>query len=197
MVPVQLGEQMMTKVKNQSKVSFDRGYKWLHWSMAALFLLMFLALQGFANAKTDADRMTMLVGHSSIGTIISILLLIRIIKRFVRRSPRPIHNVTLRQKAIAKFVQLALYFFMIFVPLTGYLTASVHELPVMVFGVFDFNEGARISYDHSVFEIIRAAHEYGIYSLMVLLMVHIGAALYHRLIKKDDVLASMTRYKKV
>jgi len=39
------------------------------------------------------------------------------------------------------------------------------------------------------------AHELGTKMIMILLVLHIGGALYHRFVKKDDVLASMTRVK--
>ena len=65
--------------------SYSWSYKLLHWVMALLIFVMFLALQGFQVGMTDTDRIEMLVGHSSIGTFITMLLLIRIVKRFVFR----------------------------------------------------------------------------------------------------------------
>lgn len=42
------------------------------------------------------------------------------------------------------------------------------------------------------FDVMRDMHEAGITLLMMLLVVHIGAAPYLRIVKKDDVLASIT-----
>ncbi|MFT4929480.1 MAG: cytochrome b561 [Phenylobacterium sp.] len=194
----------MTTLTNQSAHQpaegpakhYDRGYKWLHWSMAILVLLMLLALIGFAQEMTTEEYKTILTGHSSIGTVISLLLIMRMSKRFIKRDPRPAQNIAQWQQRASKMVQLGLYFCMVFIPLTGYLSARFHQLPVKVFGYFDLNHSAQQAYQQQTFELVRGAHEFGIKLLMVLLVVHIGAVIYHRLIKKDDVLASMVKSNK-
>lgn len=185
----------MTTLTNQSTQTsakhFDRGYRWLHWSMAILVPLMLLALLGFAQQMTTEEHITMLTGHSSIGTLITVLLMIRVAKRFIKRDPRPVQNIARWQQNASKAVQLGLYFCMVFIPLTGYLTARFHQLPVKVFGYFELNPAAQQSDEQQTFEMLRQAHEFGINLIMVLLVIHIGAAIYHRLINKDGVLASM------
>lgn len=176
-------------------VAYDRAYKWLHWSMAFLVMLMLFAVFGFAGDMSAEERMAMLTGHSSIGTLISVLLVLRLSKRFIRRDPRPTQNTPLWQQRAAKTVQLGLYFSIVFVPLTGYLTARFHALPVKVFGSFDISASAHSNFDQTAFSLLRQAHEFGTKLIMVLLVLHIGAAFYHRLIKKDAVLASMTSAK--
>jgi len=66
-------------------------------------------------------------------------------------------------------------------------------LPVMVFGAFNLNQAGSQGFNQETFDMIRLAHELGTKMIMILLVLHIGGALYHRLIKKDNVLASMTR----
>ena len=188
---------MDTLIKNnESQVkSFDKGYKWLHWSMAILVMLMLFAAVGFAPGMPQSEHMEMLTGHSSIGTLVSILLIMRVAKRFVKRDPQPMQNIAHWQKLASKVVQLGLYFSLVFVPVTGYLTARFHELPVMVFGAFNLNQAGSQGFNQETFEMIRLAHELGTKMIMILLVLHIGGALYHRFVKKDDVLASMTSLK--
>jgi cytochrome b561 len=119
------------------------------------------------------------------------LLIIRVAKRFVRRDPLPIQDIKGWQQKLAKMVQLGLYCAMIAVPLTGYLSARFHQLPVKVFGYFNINQSSTQSGEQGWFEWLRACHEVSIQLLMVLLVVHIGAAVFHRLVLKDQVLASM------
>ena len=171
--------------------SYDRGYKWLHWSMAVLILLMFMAGFGFADAQTDDEHMIMLIGHSSIGTVLSLLLILRISKRFVHRSVKPIQPLPVLQQYAAKAVHLGLYACMIFIPVSGYLTASMHPLPVQVFSIFNISQGAADAASEQSFNLLRQVHEYGIQLIMLLLVLHIGAALYHKFVNKDGVLASM------
>lgn len=187
---------MLKKNLNPSSVvAYDRSYKILRWSMAFLTILMFLAILGFASVTNVEEHKTMLVGHSSIGILISILILIRITKRFIRKDPKPLQDIKNWQRIAANIVQSALYFCMIFVPITGYLTARLHELPVKAFATFNLSQTSPDNYDQAAFNLIRQAHEIGIYLFMSLLVLHIGAALYHRLILKDSVFSTMTTQK--
>ncbi len=185
----------LEKIEPSQMARFDKAYKWLHWSMAVLVMLMLFAVLGFAQVSTTQEHLEMLTGHSSIGTLITILLIVRISKRFIKRDPRPVQNIAHWQKLASTAVQLGLYLCLIFVPLTGYLSARFHELPVKVFGFFDLNQSGQHAFNQGTFDMIRLAHEWGTKVIMVLLVLHIGGALYHRLIKKDDVLASMTTTK--
>jgi cytochrome b561 len=182
----------MTTNSNQS---FDLGYKIIHWAMAVLVLLMFFGLIGFAAATTEAERMEMLVGHSSMGTLISIFVLIRLYKRFIKKDAIPVQNISASQRFASHAVQYAIYFLLVLIPMSGYLTANFHELPVMVFGSFDINGGRE--FNQALFDNLKTVHQTGIFSLMGLLVMHIGAALFHGIIKRDGVLGSMTRFKKV
>jgi len=184
------GESIMST----NRKSFSLGYKIIHWLMAALVLLMFFGIVGFAQAITDEDRMGMLVGHSSMGTLISIFVIIRIYKRFIRKDEVPEQKVSKIQRKISLSVQYGIYFLLVFIPFSGYLAANFHELPVMVFGNFNINGGGE--FKQNLFENLRFIHQFCIYSLMGLLVLHIGAALLHGIVIRDGVLGSMTRFKK-
>lgn len=169
--------------------SYDALYKWVHWLMAVLVLLMFMAFFGFAQADTDAKKMEMLLGHSSIGTLITILIVIRLTKRFVIKSPVPQQNISETQKKLAHVGHMALYILLVLVPVSGYLTANAHQLPVMVFSQFQL--GAVAQYSEEMFMSFRFVHETAIKVLLVTLIAHIGAAVFHGLVKKDGVFSSM------
>ena len=181
---------MIDKINNNLYENrYDKGYKWLHWLMAVLVILMFMATFGFAQAETDAEKMEMLVGHSSMGTLIFILFVIRFSKRFIAISPRPTHDISPMNSMAAKVGHLALYLLLFIVPVTGYLTASTHELPVFLFGqinLVEFNGHNKIS-----FEMLRGFHELAVQTLMVFVALHISAAAFHGLFKKDGVFSSM------
>ena len=165
--------------------SYSWSYKLLHWLMAALIFLMFFAFQGFNPEMSQEDRIVMLIGHSSIGTIISMLLLIRVSKRFIFKHTQPKTTGTF-QKA-AKATHLALYLLMVLVPLTGYLTANFHQLPVQVFGQFALNGEP----NSAMFELLRSLHTTTIYSLIALLSLHILAAVFHKFVLRDQTLYKM------
>lgn len=179
---------------NVSPTHYDLVYKILHWVMAVLVLMMFLAGMGFESAQTEADKLTMLTGHSSLGTIIAILIFVRILKRFVKKDPVPEHDLPSLQKKLARTVQYLLYVLLILIPITGFLTARLHELPVNAFASFNYNAG--LLFDEQAFLNMRLIHEICIKSLMFLLAAHIGAALMHGFVKKDAVLKSMSLFRR-
>lgn len=167
--------------------SYSWSYKLLHWLLAVFILIMFFALQGFNPAMSDAERMQMLMGHSSIGTMISLLVLIRITKRFVLKHQRPSHPLPKWQARTAKLTHYALYALMLVVPITGYLSANVHSFDVLLFGHFPLNGHA----NEQTFTFIRQIHAISVKALLALVLVHIAAALMHKLVRKDKVLSSM------
>jgi len=180
-----------------SNNKFDKIQKLLHWCMAFLIILMLFALIGFANEMTIEEHKEMLIGHSSIGSIISVLLLFRIIKRISKKPKTSQIGQSKWQLIAANVVHFGLYLSMILVPVTGYLTARLHELPVMAFGSFKLNASAQI-YSESSFEFMRNTHEFSIVLLISLLTIHISAAICHKVILKDDVLKAMLpNFKKV
>lgn len=172
---------------------FDLGYKIIHWLMAVLVLLMFFAVIGFEQAVTKEERMEMLLGHSSMGTLISLFVVIRIYKRFIKKDAVPVQNISKVMRQISWAVHYAIYFLLVLIPISGYLTANAHELPVMLFGNFNINGG--LEFNQNLFESLRAIHQVGIYLLMGLLVLHVSAVLIHGVVFRDGVLGSMTRYK--
>jgi len=178
----------------QTTLDYDKGYKWLHWLMALLVILMFLAKFGFAQALTDQDKIEMLIGHSSIGSLLFILFVIRFSKRFILKSPRPHHKLNKKVSKIAKINHLALYMLLFYVPVTGYLSARVHELPVYWFGKINLSH--LVNHQNSNFDLLRYLHELGVNMLIILVFVHISAAIYHKVFTNDNVMSSMLPSKK-
>jgi len=150
---------------------------------------MFLAVFGFAQATTNVAKIEMLMGHSTIGSLIFILLLIRFSKRFIFKSPRPKHDLSALTNTAAKAAHIALYALLFYVPVTGYLVARAHELPVLWLGQINLTK--LIEHEQSNFEQLRSFHEIGVQLLMLLVVIHIVAALLHRIVKKDGVFSSM------
>lgn len=166
---------------------YSFSYKLLHWSMALLLCLMLFAFWGFNPELSAQERTTMLVGHSSIGTIISVLFIIRFTKRFVLNHQRPEITGTQQQKQAAKVIHKLMYLFMFMVPATGYATANFHQLPVKVFAQFSLNSHA----DLTLFNTLKTLHLSAIYGLISLVLVHLVAAIYHKLVLKDQTMAKM------
>lgn len=177
-------------VNGYSKLS-----KVLHWVMAVLVMLMFMAFFGFEQAITEQQKIEMLMGHASIGSLITILICARLYNTFINKAPKPNHNLIRWQQVVSSVSHKLLYVLLVLVPITGYLTANHHQLPVMAFGSINLSAGV-IEYSEESFAMFRSFHTSSIISLMILLVLHISAALFHKIVLKDTVFASMWRSKK-
>jgi len=176
-------------IENKSeKHHYTRSYRLLHWIMAGGFISLLVAGQQFNLDLTDSYKMAGLRYHSSIGVIILASVLGLLIKRFLLRHKRPVANMTLLKKFLAHAVQLSLYSIAILLPVSGLLTAYYSDTPTALFGTFDLSQ---FTSDPGMFKDWRQVHEWATFAAIALALSHAGAAMYHHLIVKDNVLTSM------
>lgn len=161
----------------------------LHWLMALLVLTMLLL--GVGMMSTVSPRFSELFGwHRSIGAVVLVLVAIRLINRLLRGAPPLPDGLPRWQKAAAKGSHVALYLLMFAIPLAGWAALSAGAYPVVIFGVVELPPVV----DHSdrLFTILRTAHIWLAFALFSVWLLHFAAALFHRLIRRDTVLQSMT-----
>lgn len=163
--------------------------KALHWAIALIMITMLIFGQGFDGSE-GADLAFSLTGHSSLGMIVISLILMRVFWRIGHPPPSLPDTVPPLQRTAARLSHLALYGLMIYLPATGIITAAAHEIPIMTFGAFDLR-GVLAFLGADDFEGRRYLHEIGTKALIGLLLVHIGAAVLHHFVQKDNILRRM------
>lgn len=157
----------------------------LHWLM--VFLVVFMFSLGWGREFVDGSlRLTFLTLHKSIGIFILCLAFIRLAWRFI--SPPPFYPSTLTaiEKSAATSVHTGLYIFLIALPLSGWAMVSFFGQILSFFGIFDlpslFHKNRDLAF------ILKQGHGILAYFFAGIIGLHSGAALYHHLIKKDDIL---------
>ncbi|MDP5206204.1 cytochrome b/b6 domain-containing protein, partial [Alishewanella sp. SMS9] len=75
-------------------------------------------------------------------------------------------------------------------PLSGYLMQNAAGLPVVL---FDVSLPMLLATDLAHYGLLRELHGWASVLLMLLIILHISAALQHGFIKRDGVLASMLK----
>jgi cytochrome b561 len=160
----------------------------LHWLMAALILAMLLIGAGMVSTTT-ARYPELLAWHRPIGIAILILALIRLVVRLTHRPPSLPADLPALQVAAAKGSHYLLYALMIAMPLIGWAMQSAGGYPIMLWkGVVLF---PILPHDVQVYGWLRVAHGLLAYAFFLLILAHLGAALFHGLIRRDGVLGSM------
>lgn len=155
-----------------------------HWGMAAL--IGWQALKVF-DRIADGEHwvgQTLVPWHVSIGTLLLVIVIARIIWS-VRQRQRP--QPEARIAPLVKAGHIALYVAMALMPITGILMLIGIGYGLNVFGVQLIPEGPEIAWMAAV----GGLHSPIAWTLLALIVGHIGMALYHHFVKKDDTLRRM------
>ena len=174
----------------------------LHWVSAGviLFLLglgfyMVEVLSG-TDSETLLERFALTQTHKSWGFVAFALVALRMIWRAMNPTPALPDGMSGLERAAAHGGHIALYACMIAMPISGWLMASASPLQDtygiknMVFGLFELPDPF-VPGSSELDETLKAVHFYTALALIVLMLVHIGAALKHAFVNKDGVLRRM------
>ncbi len=161
----------------------------LHWLMAVLIFAMLLIGAGMVSTTT-ARYPELLAWHRPIGLAILVLALIRLLVRTTHRPPALPADLPAIQVAAAKGSHYLLYALMIAMPLIGWAMQSAGGYPIILW------KGATLfpilPHDIQVYGWLRFTHGLLAYAFFLLVLAHLGAALFHGLVRRDGVFTSMT-----
>lgn len=164
----------------------------LHWAMALLLIsMLFLGLsmvQSLAVWQVEAVAL-----HKSFGIVALILVIIRLINTWRSVSPSLPNELSQMQRIAASATHTGLYISMLLMPLSGWLMQNADGRVVNVFGLFSLPN--LIAVDIRYFAFFREVHALAAWVFLLLIFMHISAALYHGLIKSDGVFSSMFKGK--
>lgn len=160
----------------------------LHWGMAVLVLAMLLIGIGMVSTTSNQYHQLLTV-HKTIGISILVLVAIRLINRLLNPPPPLPRDLPTWQAVMATASHWMLYTLMFVLPLVGWAMLSAGGYPIVVFGAVHLP--AILPHDLAVFAVLRTAHTVLAVLLFATFLAHLGAALFHGLIRKDGVLESM------
>ena len=171
----------------QAPISRPRGMAILHWTT----VLLLLAAAAFALTRDEVAgrvaRQWLLEGHRHTGLLVLLLAVLRIALRLRAGSlPQVIHSKLVR--SAAWLTHAALYLILLGLPLLGWALSNAEGKPVHLFGAA---LPALVAEDEDLADALLAWHQDVAWALLALVLLHIGAALYHHFVRRDDVLRSM------
>lgn len=162
----------------------------LHWLSAALmFTVVPIAWYLLSLEKTDPTRGSWQNLHKSIGITILALTLLRLVWRHFAPPPAMVGHQNQLEKILAEGAHVLLYVALLAMPISGYVGSVAGNHPVPFFGLFLLPVAVPVNptLAHAAHEV----HEVGQWALYLLLALHVAAALFHQLIRKDTVLRRM------
>jgi cytochrome b561 len=164
----------------------------LHW-LSAVLVLALLALgwfmvHGDIEASTKFDLYQL---HKSLGFLSLAFLLFRLCARLAERSPPAPASMGGWERRLAALAHAAFYALLLIAALSGWLRVSsaIIPIPSRFFDLFVIPN--LVGPDLAFSDAMASLHYVVSRLLIVLLALHVAAALKHHLIDRDDVLSRM------
>lgn len=153
--------------------------------------LILAVIFGLGTVYIDETRTSRnaLAIHQTVGFVMFLLAAARLYWRATHTPPPVPEDLSRGQKIAAAVTHWTLYLFLIGMPVSGYIGLAARGRPITVFGLFDLPHIVPRSFDLSA--NAQTLHYYAQFALYALLLLHVGAALYHRFILKDGILDRM------
>jgi cytochrome b561 len=160
----------------------------LHWTMAAMILAMLFIGIGMIASLPDYHWLISI--HKPLGMLVLVLAAIRLVNRLFNPPPPLPDGMPAWQRHAAIGSHVLLYTLMFAVPIVGWAMLSAARYPVVLYGPLQLPPIA--PQDPALFAALRTTHTVLALLLFATFLAHLGAALTHALIFRDDVFPSMT-----
>ena len=157
-----------------------------HWLVVVLLFALFLLGKYVNGLPNDAGKIVPLGIHITLGVITLIFVVARFIARFRLPQPAPAATDSAFLDWLGKVVHYALYALVLLMVVSGTSLSLRAGLLPIVFG----GSGAALPADFYAFNA-RMLHGFVAPALLLLVVLHVGAALYHQFMLKDNLLARM------
>ena len=164
----------------------------VHWFMALLMVAVFASIElRVLYAKGTEMRDFMKALHFMLGLSVLLMVVLRLAARWA--SPKPVEAAPANalqtwSQRLAAVGHLALYGFMLLMPLAGWLALSAAGKPIPFFGLeLPALMGPNKTFAHDIKELHEAVGEAGYW----LIGIHVAAALGHHYVLKDGLMSRM------
>ena len=163
--------------------------KTLHWVIAVLIIGLLGLGFYMQDLPLSPTKLKLYSWHKWAGVTTFLLVMVRIAWRGAHPPPALPAQMPKLQQFAAHAGHLALYVLMVAIPLSGWLMSSAKGFQTVWFGVLPIPD--LIGRDKALGELLGSVHA-NLNALLVLILVaHIGAALKHHFIERDDILRRM------
>lgn len=163
--------------------------KIFHWIVVVGVVVM-ISLGVWAEETPVSPLKFKLFGyHKATGILVLLTMIARLGWRL--RNPRPPlpDHMPPWEKRAAEITHWLLYGLLIAIPISGWVMSSAANFPVSMYGLFSLPD--LVGPSKALSKAAAQTHHLLLYLVMATLAAHIGAALRHHFMTKDDVLNGM------
>ena len=162
----------------------------LHWAVALFVLAMIPA--GVVMTQEGIGRSlqnTLFIFHKNMGVVVMLLVLARVLYRWANPPPPLPEAMAPAQARISRLTHGALYLLLLIVPLAGYIRVRAGGFPIEALDAMGLP--ALVPRSEALASAAKTVHWAGGIALAVLVALHVGAALFHGVIKRDGIFSRM------
>ncbi|TXG81986.1 MAG: cytochrome b [Sphingomonadales bacterium] len=172
----------------------------LHWLIALGVIGLIVAGKWMAGAinrpETQALAYDVFQLHKSVGITVLLLTILRLAWRLGHRPPPLPDAMPGWQKAAATGAHWLFYLLLIGIPLSGWalVSASPLGLPTLLYGVVEWPHIAALTHvadRQATAHQLEEVHELLGNAMLLLVLLHVAAALKHQYLDRDNLLARM------
>ena len=163
--------------------------KWLHWLIAICVLTTAPVAIAMTQVSEGPIQDALYNFHKSLGILIFILMALRLINRLTVGAPIAEPGIEPWQKTVSAAVHGSFYVLLIAMPIVGYVANSAYGAPTPFFGLFELPP--IVEKNEALATPLFALHRWVGFLVVVLVLIHVGAALYHHFSRGDNVLLRM------
>lgn len=171
----------------------------LHW-LIAIAIIGLLAVGKYMHGLPDShpDKFALYQMHKSFGITVLALTVLRVLWRFTTPVPALPATMATWERWAAHASHFLLYALMIALPMSGWIRVSTDELgiPTIWFGIFEIPH-LPFGANHDLSHLMHDAHELMGNAMILLLLLHVGAALKHHFWNRDSVFRRMLPFTRV
>ncbi|MFZ0853976.1 MAG: cytochrome b [Hyphomicrobiaceae bacterium] len=163
--------------------------KLLHWLVAACVLVtvpVAIVMDRVGQGPTQDSLYNL---HKSLGVLILVLMVLRLINRLVAGALAPEAEIEPWQRAVSSIVHTSLYVLLLAMPIVGYIANSAYGASTPFFGLFELP--SIVGKNEELATRLFTLHRWVGWLVILLVLMHISAALYHHFIRRDAVLKRM------
>lgn len=161
----------------------------LHWTGAALVFCGFALGLFMTGLDLSPAKLRYYAWHKWIGVTVFIVAAARLAWRTAVPPPPWPDAVPAWQQRAATAVHRALYALMLAIPVSGWLYSSAAGVSVVYLGLVPLPN--LVGKDRDVAQGLLLVHQALNFALAAAVTVHVAAALWHRVVLRDGVLARM------
>ena len=162
----------------------------LHWIVALAVIAtipvgQIMITEGLARSTQNA----LFLFHKNVGVILLFLIALRLLYRAFNPPPPLPDTVPDWQKTVSGLTHWGLYGLLILMTLSGYVRVEAGGFPIEMLDALSI--GTPVPRSDALANTAKAIHFYGRYLMILLILMHVGAALLHGIVKRDGVFTRM------